>query len=505
MLLLTVAEKVRSSGRPVAFVDIEKFRDNPYPDVLIRLLIDLTKCLEDELGGRRHRRRKRRTKKSLQELRSKLEVLLHHPQQFSHRVSDARQVSRKRRRSVGVSATTGELAGPFSIAADMGGERTAASGAIQEREAAFVRTKLEGLRAEATEFGDVLREAVAALGGGGAVVILDDFYFIPRNDQPDVLSYLQQVVKNHNIWLKIGAVEHRLNEFVDGDPPRGLQLTQDAGKVSMDITLADFDHTRAFLEAILDDICSSIDVVSDDLLTANARLRLVSASGGVPRDYLNLVTAALAKATKRDGHDSSRPRNRITSEDVNEVAPEFRKQKEDDLRVDALPEDADRLRRRLNEVLNFCVVDRRTNVFTVDARLLREEQWGRDIAALADLRFFHRFGQLTVQSSDRTFVGLRYEGFVLDLSSYATARVRTNEVEFWTPAGLQKARGVVYVYRPDIAEALRADRPIARTKKRVEPVRIDGQIDLFAEIDALAVETIVTHKGAAADIEIDDP
>jgi hypothetical protein len=352
----------------------------------------------------------------------------------------------------------------------------------------FVRTKLDGLRAEATEFGETLEEAMNALGDVGALVVLDDFYFIPRADQPDVLSYLQQVVKNLNIWLKIGAVEHRLNEFADGDPPRGLQLTQDAGKVQMDVTLTDFDHTRAFLEGILDDICQSVGVESERLLTENARLRLVAASGGVPRDYINLIAEALGKSTRRTDRDPSRPRNRITSEDVNQAAPEFRKQKEEDLRVDSSPEDAERLRQRLNEVLNFCVVDRKTNVFTVDARLLREDQWGRDIAALADLRFFHRFGQLTVQSSDPSYVGQRYEGFVLDLSSYATARVRTNEVEFWTPAGFQKARGVSYVYTPEIAASLQAQRPATKEKKRVEAPQMPGQTNIFEMIDAVAAE-----------------
>ena len=336
------------------------------------------------------------------------------------------------------------------------------------------------------------------------MVILDDFYFIRRADQPDVLAYLQQVVKNLNIWLKIGAVEHRLNEFADGDPPRGLQLTQDAGKVQMDVTLANFDHTKSFLEGILNDICESLDIDPDRLLTPNARLRLVSASGGVPRDYLNLLTAALDKATRRSDNDAARPRNRVGSEDVVQAAPEFRRQKEDDLRVDASPEDAQRLWSQLNDILNFCIVDRKVNIFTVEQRLLREEQWGRDVAALADLRFFHRFGLLTVKSSDPSFVGQRYEGFVLDLSSYATARVRTTEVEFWKPDGFQKARRVTYVYRPDIAKTLKEARPATPSRKRsTEISAVPGQTDIFEVLDALAAEEDleVNNEGLTDDFD----
>jgi hypothetical protein len=89
-------------------------------------------------------------------------------------------------------------------------------------------------------------------------------------------------------------------------------------------------------------------------------------------------------------------------------------------------------------------------VFTVNTRLLRETQWGRDIAALSDLRFFHRFGNLTVKSSDEAFVGQRYDAFALDLSAYAGTRVRTkNEIDFWTTDGLQKSRAAPLVYTPD--------------------------------------------------------
>lgn len=345
-----------------------------------------------------------------------------------------------------------------------------------------MRTKLEGLQAEATEFREVLREAVKASGERGVLVILDDFYFISRENQPDVLAYVQQVVKNLGIWLKVGAVEHRLNEFEDGNPPRGLQLTQDAGRVPMDVTLADFDHTRTFLEGILTDVCAEVGVGMDTLVTEGARLRLVIASGGVPRDYVNLVTAALDKATRRTG-EANRPRNRITAEDVNVAVPEFLKQKEDDLRVDASPEDIDRLRRRLHDVLNFCLVLRKTNIFTVEARMLREEQWGRDVAALSDLRFFHRFGNLTVKSSDPAFVGQRYEGFALDLSAYAATRVRTNEVEFWTTDGFQRSRGVTFVYRPEIAAELAQASPKKSSKSDPIVQLSSDQITIFDALE----------------------
>jgi hypothetical protein len=485
MLLLNVARHVASEGQPAVYIDIETLRDNPYPDVLVRLLIELVSELDRALRQPRWPSLKRwRARRRLKALRERLEILLKDPQQAQYRVADSADTRRTRRRKARGEAVAPGSAGPVSgvASASASSERERSEHSASGREASFVRTKLEGLQAEATEFRDVLKQAVKATGDRGVVVILDDFYFIRRENQPDVLAYLQQVVKNLGIWLKVGAVEHRLNEFEDGNPPRGLQLTQDAGKVPMDVTLADFDHTRAFLEDILGDVCAEAGVDMDLLLTDGARLRLVLASGGVPRDYVNLVTAALDKATRRSG-ETNRPRNRIGAEDVNIAVPEFLKQKEDDLRVDARPEDIGRLRTRLYDVLNFCLVHRKTNVFTVEARMLREEQWARDIAALSDLRFFHRFGNLTVKSSDPGFVGQRYEGFALDLSAYAATRVRTNEVEFWTTDGFQRTRAANLVYTPAVSGEL-SDSAAGSAARKADPV-VQLNPDQITIFDAL--------------------
>lgn len=492
MLLLNVAESAVAKGQPVAYIDLETLRDNPYPDVLIRLLIELAGALQTTVAGAKGSGLKRLgVKRSLKKLQKRLRVLLAEPAEASHSLTEAQQ--RSRGRQLGFALRGGATGRAASAAANVGAEASSGSSSTTGREATFIRTKLEGLQAESVEFRHVLQRAVEVLGGTSALIVLDDFYFIRRDHQPDVLSYLQQVVKNLNIWLKIGAVEHRLNEFEDGDPPRGLQLTQDAGKVSMDVTLADFDHTKRFLESILSDICLDARVQLHDVVTDTARTRLVLASGGVPRDYLNLVQAALAKASRRSG-EPNRPRNKITAEDVTLTAPDFLKQREEDLVVDARAEDVDRLRASLNEVLNFCLVHRKTNVFLVASRHLREDQWGRDIAALSDLRFFHRIGNTTVKSGDAAYVGVRYDAFALDLSSYSGQRVRTNEIEFWTTDGAQQMRAVGHVYTPPIAQALAADAPLAkkRTKKSdavPDPAQMTiDDVDLFGDQHAAAAD-----------------
>ena len=51
MLLLNVAESAVAKGQPVAYIDLETLRDNPYPDVLIRLLIELAGALQTTVAG----------------------------------------------------------------------------------------------------------------------------------------------------------------------------------------------------------------------------------------------------------------------------------------------------------------------------------------------------------------------------------------------------------------------------------------------------------------------
>jgi len=158
---------------------------------------------------------------------------------------------------------------------------------------------MDGLLSAAVLIRDVLSAAQGALGGKSTLIVLDDFYHVPYGDQPDVLAYLHQVVKNLDIWLKICGVRHRLRPFVEGNPPRGMQIGQDAAEISLDITLERFQAAQSFLEQVLSGICAPLDIPIDMLLTQGGRQRLVLGSGGVARDYLHLTQNALRNANER--------------------------------------------------------------------------------------------------------------------------------------------------------------------------------------------------------------
>jgi len=151
------------------------------------------------------------------------------------------------------------------------------------REAKFLESKMDGLLGAAILIRGALAEAHEHLSDEATLIVLDDFYHVRYDDQPDVLAYLHQVVKNLDIYLKVCGVRHRINPFVEGDPPRGLQLGQDAGEVSLDITLKRFQMAQQFLEQVAHGVLKPLGIELEALATEGGRQRLVLGSGGVAR------------------------------------------------------------------------------------------------------------------------------------------------------------------------------------------------------------------------------
>jgi hypothetical protein len=117
-------------------------------------------------------------------------------------------------------------------------------------------SKPDGLLSASVLIRGVLTAAQDAMGDKSTLIVRDDFYHVPAGDQPDVPAYLHQVVKNMDIFLKICGVRHRLQPFVEGNPPRGMQVGQDAAEISLDITLERFHAAQTFLEQVLTGICA---------------------------------------------------------------------------------------------------------------------------------------------------------------------------------------------------------------------------------------------------------
>lgn len=500
----TLLRKIESIGdeveNVVVFVDIETLRDRPYPDVLIELLIELLDGLRDRLKPDVWYRFDQRiarlqVRRRLADLTATLRRLLAQPQvaqrtvrELQSRASNASVKSglRLRHRDQGIDATA---------------EAQRAQESEESSEGTEELTKMDGLLSAAVLIRDVLNAAKDALGNKPTLIVLDDFYHVPFTDQPDVLAYLHQVVKNLNIWLKICGVRHRLHPFVEGDPPRGMQVGQDAAEISLDITLERFQAAQAFLEQVLSGICEPLSIPIDALLTDGGRQRLVLGSGGVARDYLYLTQNALRNANERVPNPS-RPHNRIGAEDVNEAAAGLSAQKQEDLARDAGP-NADAVRARLSDVANFCLDFNGTNIFLVEGTNLQEQDWGKEIQALADLRLVHQIGNLSVQTG--SYRGRRFVGFTLDLSNWTGTRSeKIRQIEFWTPDGRQEARRARLIYTPGVTDRPVPPPALASSEPGPDDEELPGdwvQTDIFTLLDQPTaatdqpVETVEQHQG----------
>jgi hypothetical protein len=462
-LLRQVAADGPGSGREVIFIDVETLRRRPYPDVLIELLKELLEDLEERLrnGGWLTVRKRRRLLRRVRDLAEAMSLLLQEPQSAEHTVRTLRSRSRgaQKRWSVGgrgrvaleqpgggASATVEGTAGQH----DAHDERSQAS-----VEARYERTKMDGLVEAAILIRHVLDDAHKELAVP-TLVVLDDFYHIRLEDQPEVLAYLHQVVKGLDIHLKICGVRHRLRTFADGDPPVGMQPEHDAGTISLDITLERFEVAKEFLERVLAGICVSLDIEIGRLLTDGGRERLVLASGGVVRDYLSLVRRGLRNATERPSHQF-RAKNRVTAEDVAQAAADLYEQKQEELKQDA-GDEAEALRSRLSEIVRFCVETHRTNVMLVETTKLQEESWGKDVQALADLRFLHRVDTLSTKRGGETYPGRKFAAFTLDLSTWTSTRSeQISPIRFWERDGRQKIRDPKLIYTPERARPVAGD------------------------------------------------
>jgi len=278
----------------VLFIDVETLRGRPYPDVLIELLIALLGQLDEGLRDAANARGNRAkvanfgVRRRVRRLRRTLEVLLAEPQEATRSVRRLRQTER--------SGAAGAVVPPIKgVWAWMRAKTSSRTESTEEAE--FTATKMEGLNAAVVRIRAVLNDATGHVDGKPTLVVLDDFYHVTFEDQPQVLAYLHQIVKNLPIYLKICGVRHRINDFVEGHPPTGLQIGHDAGDVSLDITLEQFSAAQQFLENVLGQVCEVSDVTVQDLVTETGRERLVLGSGGVARDYLDLVSKAFGTRT----------------------------------------------------------------------------------------------------------------------------------------------------------------------------------------------------------------
>jgi len=278
---------------------------------------------------------------------------------------------------------------------------------------------IEAVRRLIPSFQSFLRRFVDTTGRD-LFLFLDDFYFVPRKAQVELLDTLHASVRDTRAWLKIASIRH-LTRWFDPSHQVGLQLGHDADSIDLDVTLQDPARAKTFLEEVLRSHATKVGVTSiTRLFSASALDRLVLASGSVPRDYLLLAANSILKAQER-------PNAKLVGvQDVNRAAGDAAQIKiqelDEDLSIDS--EWAQQARDALERIRAFCLDEKRYTYFRIAHRDKEDHTEAYDaVASLMDLRLIHL---LNPAVSDGKKAGVRYEAYLLDLSQYSGDRLRKN-------------------------------------------------------------------------------
>lgn len=271
-------------------------------------------------------------------------------------------------------------------------------------------TKSEHLERAVSTYRDLMNAAGSI--APDAYIVLDDFYRLPEDVQPDIAGYFHRVVKDTSVWLKLGSIPF-WTRLYRGSPATGLQVPHDLRELSLDRGLPDFNNSKRFLEQILDALAKEKGVRITELFSAGALDRLVLAAGGVPRDYIGLASDSISVAKNRGPSDKAGT-DRVIAEDVNEAAGRTVTLKFDDLTEDARDR-SDELRELIIKLTAHC---RTTGcawflVDTMDPDLVRK------LGRLQNMRFVHLLDSnetLPHQQSSRYLV------YLLDVSQLAAQR-----------------------------------------------------------------------------------
>jgi hypothetical protein len=252
-------------------------------------------------------------------------------------------------------------------------------------------------------------------------------------------------------WLKVASIE-RLTRPFEPSSKVGLEVPHDASIIDLDVTLEDPESAQNFLESVLSNYTTTAGISKPASITKPQALgRLVLASGGVPRDYLNLFATSIVVA--RTARELARE---VGKEDVAVAAGRAARGKKRDLELDVASANARELLTALEQVAKY-VKGRGHTYFLINVaqKMLHNYEL---LGQLVDLRFAHL---VQAALSDQHRPGIRYEAYVLDLSEFTDIRLKRGlnvldlEAGKWTWRLTGKARTMERLTSTQLRDRLR--------------------------------------------------
>lgn len=291
----------------------------------------------------------------------------------------------------------------------------------------FERNKLQHLERHLTDYKKVIEKDLDKVKKREMVLVIDDFYLIPIDVQSDVIDYLHKLLRGVDCHLKVATIRHRtlLSKDQDGQTI-GVELRQDVEDINLDKTLEDVESTQEYLYQMILAMAERVGVEEiGDLFNRHALNSLALASGGVPRDFLNIFVYSVESARLRTSGGGW-----LTPTDVYKGAKKlFEETKLINLRSDARG-DAERLEKIFQDLVRFCLEERKKTAFLVDKSDIQQFPKVHEVLQqLMDFKLIHLIDPDTSAASGR---GGRFEAYTLDFAIFMEPRRKNIElVEFW--------------------------------------------------------------------------
>lgn len=408
LLVEYLAGAPRDAVTPI-YILADEFKRLAYPDILIRLLVEILDAMSRSRPWYRRLLRPRSlARKSAKELRELLDAAVEAD------VSEGRELR-----------TSGEASAAIATRAVASAKVAGTTQKASTKTARFRERKIDTLERHLRDYKDAIVATAKEWRSARGCVLVDDFYLIARESQPDVVDYLHRLLRDTDVYLKVATIRHRTTLLKNRPQTIGIELAQDVEEITLDRTLEDLEQTQEFLGTMLASMGQRAGIGNiRDLFNPEALQALTLASGGVPRDFLTVFVHAVELV------QAERKTRWITPRDVYKGAGRLAYQnKLRHLREDANG-DAGGLERVLVDLMRFCLKEKRKTGFLISQEeAQRNSREHEIIQQLMDFKLIHVVEPDTSAASGRPG---RYEAYTLDFSLFMEPRRRNIEiVEFW--------------------------------------------------------------------------
>ena len=348
------------------YINIDEIKKLGFPDILIRLVLSIMEEMPSAKKGwfKRWATPKSKVQKEIKKLRGLLDEAENQIVVQEDRVTTSGALSG------GHGGMTGSVKKDFT----------------QGKRSEFSERKLDSLERHLVDFKHALKEELENSKYSNVYVIIDDFYLVTKETQPDVIDYLHRLVRGTDYYLKVGTVRHRTNLIRNSQQTIGVELHQDVEEISLDRTLEDLTAPKEYLGQILDSFGRKVSLGDASVVLFNQQgfEKLVIASGGVPRDMLTICVQALDIAISQGKSAHLTPKHIWKASSSITYRTKLK-----NLRDDALS-DAERLERTFRDLFIFCIDEKKRTCFLISQEDVREHSEAHElILQLMDFKLIH--------------------------------------------------------------------------------------------------------------------